>query len=278
MGIFAFISGWAFALRKEKSLSWIAVKIVDFYKTYWISFAFLLLFAICGCNYRPSIIDVVKEAAGFSNELMKFCWYVPFYVSALLLMYFLCHQMDRSVVHSFVFGIIVPVIVFFIVEKVVEIDLIAELANHLKHYFPCVAVGYICNRYNVFGILQSYIWKANPWVIFLASFIVVFVGRYYFRAIDFLYSPIIVFGISNLVQRENKNKCWELFEQILILIGKQSTNMWFLHCAIFSSVTNSYIQPYVYWSANPLIVFACTVTILYALSYFLSVIDKRVLG
>ena len=275
MGMFAFITGWAFALHKEKSLSWVTVKVIDFYKRYWISFIFLLLFSLGVCNYRPSIIDIIKEATGLFNELMKFCWYVPFYVTSLFLMYFLYHQMDRSVVYSFVFGIIVPVIGFSIIEKVVPVDLMAELANHLKHFFPCVAVGYICNRYNVFGILQSYIWKANPWAIFLASFIVVFVGRYYFRAMDFLYAPIIVLGISNLVQREKKSKCWKLFEQILILIGKQSTNMWFLHCAIFSSVTSSYIQPYVYWSANPLIVFACTVTILYVLSYFLSVIDKK---
>ena len=140
VGMFAFITGWAFALHKEKSLSWVTVKVIDFYKRYWISFIFLLLFSIGVCNYRPSIIDIIKEATGLFNELMKFCWYVPFYVTSLFLMYFLYHQMDRSVVYSFVFGIIVPVIGFSIIEKVVPVDLMAELANHLKHFFLCIYV------------------------------------------------------------------------------------------------------------------------------------------
>lgn len=277
VGIFAFVSGWAFVLRKQKRLGWVVKKIIGFYITYWIAFVVILIFAICCCNFHPNILYIIKELSGFSNELMKFCWYVPFYMISLFILYMLYHKIDRSFFSSLLWGIIIPIIGFILIEKLVPIPSIARLSSQLKHYFPCISMGYICNKYNIFRILQEYTRKISPWLILIVSCIFTFIGRYYIKSLDFIYAPIIVFGITNIVQREKKNKCSNLFEEVIILIGKQSTNMWFLHCVIFSSITNSYIQPYVYWSSNPLIVFASAVIILYILSYFLTIIDKKII-
>nr|MBQ8253044.1 hypothetical protein [Lachnospiraceae bacterium] len=274
VGMFAFITGWAFVLKKEKTLGHVLQKIATLYTEYWVAFFVLFLFAFSACGYRPGVGTVLAEMTGFSGELMLFCWYVPFWAAAVLLLHGIRKVLDQSFWWALLGGIVFPIVIFAVAERIIPVKSIATLVNHLKHFFPCVAVGYICCRYNVFEILRVALQRINRLIVLVLTVILVSVSRYYITAADFIYSPMLIFAIANAVQGGKKIKAARAVEKLLQIFGKYSANIWYLHCVVFSTVTNRVVQPYVYWSANPLANFVGMLFFILLISYVLSFVDR----
>lgn len=71
---------------------------------------------------------------------------------------------------------------------------------------------------------------------------------------------MFVFVIINYV---HKFASHNMILKVFYRLGIVSSNIWFLHCLFFSSVTREVIQPYAYWSANPVIVLLVLMVELY---------------
>ena len=277
VGMFAFITGWAFCIQEKRRIKDIFRKILSFYIMYWIVFIILLLFACVICGYKPDLIVLLPEILGLANDFMKFCWYVTFYAVALIVMFLIYKLLDRSLVCAIVSGLVFPTVLFLVLEMVISFKILADLVNDLKHYFPCIAVGYICNKYNIFGVIHRYTYRINQSILFAVAFALTFASRYYIRAFDFIYSPIIVYGIANLCDSKYRCKMILTLQMVLKKLGMQATNIWFIHCAIFCNATRTYIQPYIYLSSNALINLLVAMFSLYVCSSILTVLDKCIL-
>ena len=69
--------------------------------------------------------------------------------------------MSRNVGIGVVFGVILPIAVFAILKKMPLSSKIGILFNILKHWFPCVSVGFMSYKYNLLGKIDGYLENVN---------------------------------------------------------------------------------------------------------------------
>lgn len=82
--LFAFITGYAYALRDNGSYSYVFYKIKNFLLKYYVLCLFMLALAVLFCEYSPSVLDIAEIIYPISSDLACFAWYVPFYIEAML--------------------------------------------------------------------------------------------------------------------------------------------------------------------------------------------------
>lgn len=272
VGIFAFLTGWVYALDGRHSLKESGNKLIKFLVTYWIVCIPSLLIANIFGGYRLEFVGVLTEMLGLSNEVMIFCWYVPFYMISMLLLPCIFKLWDKSLWEGIITGIILPIVVFIGLEILLRGTIYEMVFLNLKHWFPCIAVGYLCNRYNLYSISEKWTRKIPSILLFVVGVVFCGLGRYFISALDFVYSAILVFTISNCTKNKEN-----MLSKALCNFGKISTNMWFVHCLIYNSFTGYIFQPIIYSSRSPLFVMFYLVLFLYLVSYIVTKLDSIVL-
>lgn len=148
---------------------------------------------------------------------------------------------------------------------------IQTLFNNLRHWFPCIAIGYISNKYNWFEKINCLRQKLNHIFVSIVLIILCFVGRYYISGLDFIYCLLLVFAIVNLKININS-----FVGRSLYICGKNSTNMWFLHCLYFGDATRELVQPLAYWAKYPLLIYIVAVLELLGTSGLINWIKKKI--
>lgn len=272
VSIFAFITGWAYVLSSKHTLRNSFERICKFLINYWIVYIPVLLLSVCIFKYRPSALDIISEAFGIDTPVMKFCWYVSFYIISMILLPFIYKFIDKSLILAVVSGVIVPILFFSVLKLLVPSKSGLQLLfNNLKHWFPCICIGAIFNRYNLFRYFSVYTLRINRWIILFAAFAICNIGRYFISALDILYCSVLVFAIVNIHFVSNS-----IITKILVSIGKVSINMWFLHCILFNSITTNFFQPLIYWPKNPVLIYIWGVIVFYVLANIFTIIDKKV--
>jgi len=271
--IFAFISGWAYALKEIHTLGESFKRIEKFLITYWVVCLPALAFATAFGGYELTIRSVL-ETIGLTSDVMIFCWYVAFYIVSMLLLPILYRFFDRSLLWSLATGIILPIIIFAGFREVFEDTVLETLFNNLKHWFPCVSVGYVCNRYKLFARMKTVTDKIPAIIVLVLGILICGIGRYYISAFDFIYCAVFVYSVIVFIHKIGDDN---LVARILCAFGEASTNMWFLHCLYFSAFTRDAIQPLAYWSGNSILVYMVLVTEVFAVGWLLTKLDKRLL-
>ncbi len=250
------------------------LKIVRFLLNYeLICIPSLIIAKVC-CQYEFGTYEAVTEMLGLTSNVMIFCWYVPFYIISLLLMLLIYRIMDKGLGISCLVGIVAPILLFSGMKTVADGTIFATLFNNLKHWFPCIAVGYMCNKFNLFSMVKKKIEKIPVIIVLLVAVVGCGVGRYFVSALDFLYCMILVFSLSNMLYRTEKNTVWK---DILKKFGLVSTNIWYLHCLFFSSATRELFQPLAYWSKSAFITLMVLLAELYILSFVITRAQTKLL-
>lgn len=268
--IFAFLNGYAFALGNRTYKDTIN-KIRKIFANYWFIAIPAILFAVFICNYKLTKIEIVKELFGLSSAVMIFAWYVPFYCVSIIIITLMQKYLDKSIGSGLLIGIALPICAFYLLKNLSLPTEIKTLFNNLKHWFPCIAVGYLSYKYNgieKFGILTK---KLNCEFVSIALILVCFMGRYFISGLDFIYCFLLVFSIINLHIGNKK-----IIGQFLQCCGKNSSNMWFLHCLYFAVATREFIQPLAYWAKYPILIYAIAVIQLIVCSELITGIKKNV--
>lgn len=268
--IFAFLNGYAFALG-DRTCQGAINKIKKIFVNYWCIAIPAILFAVFICNYELTKIEIVKELFGLSSAVMIFAWYVSFYCISIIIMTLIQKHLDKNIVGGLLFGIILPICVFYLLQNLALPKEIKTLFNNLKHWFPCIAVGYLAYKYNwieKFGILTK---KLNREFVSIALILFCFMGRYFVSGLDFIYCFLLVFAIVNLHVDDKK-----IIGHFLQCCGKNSSNMWFLHCLYFATSTREFIQPLAYWAKYPILIYIVAVIQLIICSKMITGIKQNV--
>lgn len=268
--IFAFINGWTFvfnpvswknALQKTKKL------IIN----YWSIAIPALVIAIVICKYQLTVSDVLLELLGLSSKVMIFAWYVPFYCVSVLVLTGIQRIMNRDVKAGIAVGIIIPIILFGALKTLPFSNEIKTLFNNLKHWFPCISVGYMSYKYGWIKKLNKFTRKINRHIISASLIALCFVGRYFVSALDFVYCLFLVYAIVNLqIGTES------IPGKILRICGRNSSNMWFLHCLYFGEATRTLFQPLVFLVVRPTFIFLIAVVELLTTSEIINGIKTRI--
>lgn len=265
--IFAFITGWAYALNKNVTLRKSVEKIIKFLLNYWVVYVCCLTIACIYCFYKPSPIDIVLELFGLKNPIMCFCWYVYFYIISILILIKLIKIWNKNIIWAIFTGIVLPVVICLILGKTIHNEIINSVLYNFEKWFPCISMGYIFNYYNIFGKIECFLkWdkisNKIKIVYIMMIFIVCGIGGFLANEFIFLYGTFSVFSFVKLFEFTTiKNLTY--LNKILSCLGIASTNMWFIHSIFFSSITRERIQPLIYWPKSPFLIFIWGMVVLY---------------
>ena len=270
--VFAFLTGYFYAFAKDRSLRYSIRKITDLYVSYWAVYLVLLGLAVAlGC-YEFSLYVFAYELTAAKTDIMVFCWYVVFYALAMLLLPLLTGKRGHAPGMDFLTVLFLPIVFASVLLKQELGGIWYNLCLYTVEWFPCVAVGYLFAKYDLFTRLFDRPMQTltRPWTRVLAWLgiaLAAFAGRYWcnylylgrlnvrggeFNLIfktDIFYAPMFIWGMVHLLQYLKKGKLLGILERI----GQYSLLMWFFHC-VFFNVCRDILQPILYWPKNPLLV------------------------
>lgn len=176
-------------------------------------------------------------------------WYVYFYLYSLLLIPCIKWLSVRVniVVTSLVF-LCLGITSYFLPTSNIYLQALKECF----HYTPLLAVGLLFAKEKVFDKVKNDTvmnWK------FICLFLVVLLLRFVKGSIlgistDIVFVPLLFMLLISMRQLFG-NKLNKLF----VLLGHNSTFMWFIHCLFFSTATRAIFQSASFWSDNIIIVF-----------------------
>lgn len=239
----------------------------------------LILAFICGSSL--SIKSVLLEALGVENILMKFCWYVPFYALLMLIL-----PVYTRILRGKWYTDTILTGVFYLLICIADgaFSRISNLNvfNSLSVYFPVVSVGFLIIKYDILDKIKNTLQKKctlRGTQVVIGLFLVVLAfavnaKRVFVKGVStgVVLVPILMLGFS-LILREKRD--W--LQKAIILLGKYSMNIWFLHCAFFSRYTNQILQPIAYYLKMPALVVVWILLICLVVAVPIAEVQKRVL-
>lgn len=283
VSIFAFLTGYFYVFAKKKNLKYSLKKATDVWITYLAFFLLLLIPAVAlGC-WDGSVKNFLLEAVGLAKPNMIFCWYVDFYILAILFLPLYHLAAKKHLLTALLIGIAAPICVIAVITDRLHIpyENIEKLVFDFLTWFPCIASGYIFARFGLFEKWFDFLFKRNIKLkglriaIYLILMGIAFMGRYYLHEIrfnisiftvtipfDFLLAPVFIYGLLNLYYEFP----WKKALLPVSVIGKYSLGMWFVHC-VFFNICKDYTQPILYFPKNPLLVLLWGLLICLVLSF-----------
>lgn len=200
-------------------------------------------------GYLVDIQDVIYNMFGLKHGYCLGNWYVYFYLYSLLLIPCIKWLSVRVniVVTSLVF-LCLGITSYFLPTSNIYLQALKECF----HYTPLLAVGLLFAKEKVFDKVKNDTvmnWK------FICLFLVVLLLRFVKGSIlgistDIVFVPLLFMLLISMRQLFG-NKLNKLF----VLLGHNSTFMWFIHCLFFSTATRAIFQSASFWSDNIIIVF-----------------------
>ncbi len=255
VSVFAFLTGYTYYFREDKSLFNSLRKTLDIYINYVIVLSVFVIIGLCLGTYQLTVKGLALELLFIDKSNMEFCWYVAFYIMALFILPFYARLARKNSVFAFSVGLVVPYMLVFcldVIKQELEIGALDYLFDILKYlkWFPCIASGFLFAQENLFYKLER-LFLNRPSIKLVVSFLFVLVlpfCRYENAQFDFIYAPLFAFGLIGLVKAINIK-----FLAPVSIIGKYSMLMWFFHCAFFN-VSKSITQPVLYYPHVPILV------------------------
>lgn len=289
VSIFAFLTGYFYAFAKEKTFRYSIRKIADFLTSYWVVYLLFLVTALLlGC-YEFRLSAFVYELFAFERPIMFFCWYVFFYCASMLVLPVVCRGNHQSLFEDTWMVMILPVAACFIAMRLTANGVLLEVLSAVYEWFPCTAAGYLIAKYSLFEtVFDRYLdrlpFKIGKWLVLPVMLAVAFFGRSISSSaslsklgiqwqMDIFYAPFFVYAAAKMLQPIKGSRLFKGLGKI----GKQSSLMWFLHCAFFN-VLNIYLQPVLYFPKNPVLVLLWGLLLCYLAAIAISCLVDRLLS
>jgi len=274
---FAFLTGYFYAFSKRQNLEYSIRKILGLYIGYWTVLFFMTGVAVFSGTFSLSLGDFMLEVLAVRYRLLCFCWYVLFYLMAMLYLPLIVAVAGNRLHLWLLLGVVVPFIAYMALGKYIG------PLEKFQVYFPIMTGGVLCGKYAVFGRMDSLIDKCGrryAWFFIFASVggvLAVFFepGWLYLgpqhlvltivrKIIRIASIPVFVYALSRLIRSVKP-------EVILIplrSVGRYSMLLWFLHGGFFN-ISKTVTQPLLFWPHHPLFVTLWGVFICLVIAYVL---------
>lgn len=274
--IFAFLTGWAYAINKKTKLVDSLKKLGQFFLSFWVSVLFCLGFASLICGYELTWEHIANEFFPIGKQsVMVHCWYVTFFFYLMLLLPLLAYL--ETISHP----IIRCGMIFLFVCGIYFFPMPLPYAKEVARYGFSFLIAYYLARSGLYTTLAQRIlgkrtYPAALFAVFLCVFSILCYGCFFPLLLNVtqtqILTPVMVALAALLFIFCYDSFIISLFPQWIkqasLFLGKHSMNIWFLHGLVASSATKQEIQPIVYYIHNPL----CVVGITIVLSLLLSLV------
>lgn len=218
-----------------------------------------------------SPLTISRELLGLSTHVMIFAWYVPFYCVSIIVMVPLQKLMSKNAGIGVLVGVIFPIAIFAILKKLPLGSEIETLFNNLKHWFPCISVGFMSYKYRFLERIDRCLQDVNKYVASISLIILCFIGRYFASAFDFVYCFFLVYAIINL-----KIEVKSILGKFVGVCGRHSSNIWFIHCLYFGEATREVVQPFAFFARNPILIYIVAIAELITMSMLINRIKIKI--
>lgn len=264
VSVFAFLTGYFYCLGSRKTYGYSLKKIGNFLVSYWLVYLpFLLLAVGLGCYSLGT--GALLGAFGLDSEVMTFCWYVYFYCAAMLLLPLTERLSTGSLWRDALLLGVLPLMAVTAIREALPDNVAGALAAVVQEWYPCVHVGWLMCRYDIFEEIQEstggrqastwkscILWFTMACLVCLARAVCprVSIARAFFRGywldiplnMDVFYAPIFLWCLKHLLDWLSGTRLFRLLGEI----GRESMGMWFFHCLFFNCCAE-YTQPLLCW-------------------------------
>ena len=260
-----FFNRGGYCLRSNTSISYSVSKVKKFLLDYWIVL-FLLMGVSVFNGYRPTFQGVLLEMFGLKLYVMRFCWYVSFYIVLMFVLPIYAQVIKKKQSVKWDIGISIAFcIAAQLLVKIVETIDEYKVMQGLAIYLPVALMGYLFSKYDILKKINVNIHCTKisgiiTGILLICVSLIIHGIKPYIKGISvgIIAVPILMEGIA-LTQISEVN----CFGKVVRILGKQSMNIWFLHCIFFSLTTREIFQPVAYIFRNPFLVvtwilFLCT--------------------
>jgi len=275
--VFAFITGYFYAYRRERTLRYSLRKIGGVLNVYWI--IQLLLFAVAAAGGAAlSFTGFLWEMVGLESTVMLFNWYIAFYIMAMLMLPGLVRLPQCGPLTSSLALIGLPVLAATAVRALPGLDAHAgTAAQYMLDGVTGLGAGYIAARYGLFELLDRALGERRRVRLPLAAGLglLAFFGRKYAPrlvialpgltenwalrvSMDVLYAPLLVYAMANLLPALP-----HAVRRVLGEMGRYALHMWLISC-VFFNVSKVVYQPLLYLAKQPVLVTLWGLALCYA--------------
>lgn len=270
--IFAIITGYTYALHKDKSLLYSCKKIAHFLFSYLFIVVLLYIIANIITGYIPTPQSFLAEfSRGKGPKLMIHGWYVLFHVTALLLLPWYSNLDSATNISrlSIILAVTIGLILFAPVSEL-----------RFEYMFPALILGYyLASDTKITKLLSRYSKnRLIRYTVAVVAAIFSFKLLVYFRHVESmryfaLFSPILVIVcykyLLPLILALKLNV-------ILSFFGKHSMNIWFIHCIFTSRITAKPVQEFFYIYDNIAWIYLTTLLLSLLASIIVTPLQTRV--
>lgn len=268
--IFTFLVGYGYAFAKEKNLRHAVKRSWHLLSHFW-----LILLGIClpvgilAGGFKPTLGNVIPEMFGLESELNWYSWYVHFYIWAMIAM------IPSSIIIK-KFGIL----------GVISLCILCAIGCIVVHHFPgwdsniwtqAIFDCFLCSPPMVTGfylaeggVVTKIRIHRNFWtvivLIVIMSLTFMIRGIPYVTFFDFIIVPVFccaTIALFNIIS-------WQLLHKILICLGIESMNMWFVHALFATACTAVLFAPVIMWIHPKVLLIISMITLSYLSSKILT--------
>lgn len=246
--LFSFLVGYGYEFAKAKNLCHAAKRIWHLLAHFWfILLGICLPIAVFYTHYAVSLNNLVLNMFGMWGGLNYYCWYVNFYILAMLTMPLLSRIIDRYGLKG-----LLPLMIFFGVGywalEYVHALSTNPIASRFNRYFklmPIVLAAYWMAHYKIFSRINLKAGKKMiaPALLGMAAFYM-FRGIPYAKIADFAVTPLFVGSVALLIDSVDTLsarvvRIFGYVKMALTDLGIKSMNIWFLHALFFTASTKT---------------------------------------
>ncbi len=249
--LFSFLVGYGYAFAKQHSLRHSALRIWHLLSHFWfILFLICIPAALISWNGEIKISEISMNMFGVCGRFNFYCWYIYFYIAAMLMMPPLARLIDRfglkaTLLEAVIFGLLAGGIYTWMGSWLTtgHTNVISILYRCFR-YMPIVIMGYWLAHYRILSKIPL---KRHP--IIPIACIGGLIGLYLLRGLpclqwfDLIWAPltgVLVAGIFNLYPLAP-------LRFVLTELGLKSMGIWFLHALFFTHSTKGFFMPLIRW-------------------------------
>lgn len=265
--LYCFLSGYGLCNKNSFDWKYIRKKLINLLCKYWfVLTVFVVVSTIIDRGYYNfSLNSILGNYLGYDTTYNGTLWFLLPYVLLFLTSRFL-FKIFRQKKYSFLSTVLI--ITFFVLSNwFLKLDANNELAfstpilvlflNYFKLLFPFY-IGYIAVSFSISDKYKRFF--INYRIMIMLLLVIVILTKLFISSYSLCYFyliPVILF-LQNL-------KYPEAISKILIIFGKQSLFIWFIH----GYFTYYIFHPYIYDLKYPLFIYVAVVVISLLLSYIL---------
>lgn len=289
MTIYAFMTGYFYAVNKKKSIRYSLSKIWELLSRYWIITSLLFGMTVAA-GEKLTLADYVWELMALKGNVMCFNWYIVFYIMAMLALPLMVRIPHGNLAGAAVLYILAPVVLATVLIGIFPGSSLAQTINFCILTGCCaLGSGYLTARFSLYERVLDRILGNNQrrrMVFSLILGVAAFWGRQFASRIiiplnagnelwnlrismDMLYTPVLVYAIVNLVQGLALKWMWRGLAEL----GKYSMQIWLVSCLFFGAAKETY-QPLLYAPHHPAMVILWGLLICYSAGRMIEIAAK----